>query len=109
MEKVGFYGFEGIRQQGSCLIERLAGLDGKTWNEILLMAKKSNHTINVTALSKDARRILGKVEPNLDEIVSLRCGATERLFGKIEEATGAFKVLFWDPNHTICPSTLKHT
>lgn len=109
VEKVGFYGLQEIQKQGSCLIERLAGLDGKTWNEILIMAKKANHTISVADLSKEAQRILGKLETNLDEIVSLRCGARERLFGKIEEATGAFKVLFWDPDHTICPSTLKHT
>lgn len=107
-EKVEFFGSVEIQKQGQHLIEGLAKFEGKKWSEILVVGKKMNHEIDVAALSKEAKRIMQKFQPNMDRIVSLRFSGEERVFGKIDRR-GAFAVLFWDPKHKICPSQLKHT
>ena len=109
IEKVEFYGYDEIQKQGQYLIEKLAQFEGRRWNEILIIDKKSNHEIAVSALSKEAQRVIQKFLPNMDSIVSLRFSGQERLFGRIEGGTGAFVILFWDPHHKVCLSSLKHT
>lgn len=108
-EKVEFYGYEEIQKQGQHLIENLAQFEGKQWNDILIIGKKFNHEIAVSALSKEAQRVIQKFQPNMDRIVSLRFSGEERLFGKIEAGTGTFIILLWDPHHKVCLSSLKHT
>ena len=109
VEKVEFYGYAEIQKQGQHLVANLAKFEGRQWKEILVDGKKSNHEIDVSLLSKEAQRIIQKIQPNMDRIVSLRFGGEERLFGKIDNGTGAFLVLLWDPRHKVCPSSLKHT
>lgn len=80
-----------------------------TWRDILVTGKKGNHSIPVKDLSREAVRLLRERQKGLEEVVSLRFGSTERLFGKIDPLTGTFEILFWDPGHEVCPSGKKHT
>lgn len=42
-----------------------------------------------------------------DALVSLGLTGRERIWGFI--ANGVMNLLWWDPNHEVCPSLLKHT
>jgi hypothetical protein len=81
---------------------RLAQFETMTWSEILVQAKKQNHSIEVTDLCKEARRRLEERRFLLDEVVSLRLSGKERVFGYLEN--GVLVLLWWDPDHQVCPS-----
>lgn len=82
--------------------EYLANLESMTWSEILVGAKKQNHLIPVSDLATPAQRRIEQRRIAVDELVSLRLSAKERIFGYLED--GVCVVLFWDPRHEICPS-----
>ena len=87
---------------------KLSQLEAKTWNDILVKEKHWNHTVPVVKLSKPARDRLAALKlDDLEEFVSLRLAGSERVWGF---RTGfVLNVLWWDPNHEVCPSPLKHT
>lgn len=82
--------------------ERLAHFESMTWEEILVRAKKQNHSIEVADLCTEAQRRLEERRILLDKVVSLRLSAKERVFGYLEN--GVLVLLFWDPLHQVCPS-----
>lgn len=82
--------------------EKLGNLEKMTWSEILIKAKKQNHTITVDQLCADARKRLAQSQPDLEELVSLRLSGAERVWGILRE--GVMTVLWWDPQHQVCPS-----
>lgn len=79
-----------------------------TWNDIIVVAKKRNHTVPVSRVCKEARDHLSALNlSEIDEVVSLHLTGTERVWGYRQGAV--LHVLWWDPDHQICPSLLKHT
>lgn len=87
--------------------ERLASLESMTWSEILVNSGKQNHLVPVSNLALAARRRLEQKKIAVDELVSFRLSAKERIFGYLED--GVCVVLFWDPRHEICPSAKRNT
>lgn len=86
---------------------KLAQFESMTWNEILVDSKKQNHSIEVWRLSKEARErlvLIGLGDTEL--LVSLRLSSRERVWGLRQGA--AMLVLWWDPEHAVCPSILKN-
>jgi hypothetical protein len=82
---------------------RLSELEKLTWNEILVQNKYWNHTIQVEDLCSEAQeRLLDLRLDDYDEIVSLRLSNLERIWGL--RIDGAMTLLWWDPDHSICPS-----
>jgi hypothetical protein len=82
---------------------RLSELEKLTWNEILVQNKYWNHTIQVGDLCSEAQeRLLDLRLDDYDEIVSLRLSNLERIWGL--RIDGAMTLLWWDPDHSICPS-----
>lgn len=81
---------------------KLAQFETMTWSEILVSAKKQNHAIEVPSLCREARQRLDERKLLLDQVVSLRLSARERVFGYLEN--GVLVLLWWDPAHQICPS-----
>lgn len=79
-----------------------------TWHEILMEGKKSNHQVSPESHSKAARSRFREIglDPAI-ELVSLRLASTKRVFGIMDE--GILCLLWWDPNHGVCPSRKKHT
>ena len=94
------------------LLPRMKELEKLTWKEILLDAKKENHSINVSDLQKDAQKRLEQKYIEADSIISLRIQGAHRLYGYMNGAV--FCILWYDTNHgdnngCVCRSMLKHT
>ena len=82
--------------------ERLAHFESMTWGEILVGAKKQNHSIAVHKLSPAAQKRLAALKLILEEVISLRLSGRERIFGYLEN--GVLTLLWWDPLHQVCES-----
>jgi hypothetical protein len=88
--------------------QKLLHLESMTWDEILVKGRKSYHLVAITKLCKAAQDHLAEMAiEDIDELLSLRLSATERVWGILDR--GIVELLWWDPNHEICPSVLKHT
>lgn len=88
--------------------EKLAGFESMTWSQILIDGKKYHHSTSVDKLIKPARDRLEEInQDDVDELVSLRLSGKQRVWGVLEQ--GVLRLLWWDPNHEICPSKKKNT
>lgn len=94
------------------IMPRLISWESMTWNDILLVNKKSNHSIDPSSLSKAAQDRLVEKKCEAGSIVSLRLSGAHRLYGYITD--GIFYVLWYDSDHgdnptCVCRSHKKHT
>jgi hypothetical protein len=88
--------------------EKLQHFESMTWHEILITAKSRNHSVSVDQLCKEARCRLEEIgQWDLEQMVSLRLSGPERVWGILNE--NILHVLWWDPDHAVCPSLKKHT
>jgi hypothetical protein len=80
--------------------EKLSKLEGMTWKEL----RGSDHKpIPVATLCSAAQKRLTKIKrDDYEQVYELRLGAKQRVWG-IREAH-VFYLLWWDPNHLVCPS-----
>jgi hypothetical protein len=104
------YGWQDLSKDKLLFIrEKLGNFESMTWKEILLDGKKSNHVVKIRRLHGDAQNRLAEifVAIDFDDLVSLRLGAKERVWGLLEGPV--LRVLWWDPEHQVCPSLLRDT
>ncbi len=79
-----------------------------TWNQILIDGKKKSHAIQINQLTSQARRRLTELRlDDVDELVSLGLSGKERIFGIRDRHV--LMLLWWDPNHQVCPARKKYT
>lgn len=84
---------------------KLAEFESMTWSEIL---GRNSHFIPRTQLCQTAQDHLADLKlDDIDALVSLRLSGPERIFGILE--LGTLRLIFWDPDHHICPAPKKHT
>ena len=57
---------------------------------------------DIAILCKDAQRRIEELHLDIDQVFSLRLTETLRIYGILEN--GVFNVLWYDPNHEICPA-----
>jgi hypothetical protein len=87
------------------VIKKLSFFETMTESEI---RDQGSHTIEIDRLSKPARHRLEQIKlDDLDEVMSFRLMGTQRVFCRID--ANIMHVLWWDPNHLVCPSIKKHT
>lgn len=87
---------------------RLSGFESMTWSQILVEGRKHHHSVFVSEIRKPARDRLVDIEKDdVDKLVSLSLSGKNRIWGILEK--GVLRLLWWDPNHEICPSQKKHT
>lgn len=87
---------------------KLAGFESMTWSQILIDGKKQHHSVDVDQIIKKAKlRLEATKQDDIDSLVSLSLSGKCRVWGIFEE--GVLRLLWWDPNHEICPSNKKHT
>lgn len=110
LEFVDPYGWHQIsREKFQEVIGKLKHFEGMTWNEILIRDKKKNHSIQLNQLDRAALERLEELkQDDVDDVISLRVSGEERIWG-IRDGGSSLKLLWWDPNHQICPSKKKHT
>lgn len=88
--------------------EKLRDFESMTWHEILIVGKHRNHSVSIEKLCKEARdRLEATGQSDIDELVSLRLSGPARVWGIRSE--NVLNVLWWDPDHAVCPSLKKHT
>ncbi|MDE0638378.1 MAG: hypothetical protein OXI43_21255 [Candidatus Poribacteria bacterium] len=85
--------------------DKMRNFETMTWSQIL---GRSHHMIPVSDIIKPAQERLRELKhDDQEELVSLRLTGKQRLWA-IRSGGEAF-LLWWDPNHEICPSPKKHT
>ena len=94
------------------ILPKLKEWESQTWHEILLNAKKQNHSIDTQNLNKIARDRLINLRIEANAVISLRIQATHRLYGY--KIGSVFYILWYDNNHgdndnCVCKSRKKHT
>lgn len=88
--------------------DKLRDFESMTWHEILVAAKHRNHAVSIDRLCKQARDRLEEIgQADIEDLVSLRLSGPERVWGILNG--NVLKVLWWDPEHAVCPSLKKHT
>jgi hypothetical protein len=84
---------------------RLKHFETMSWGQI---PATGSHPIEVGELCKEARDRLEELKlAEYDTVYSIRLEGKPRLFGIKDRAV--LRVLWWDPEHEICPSALKGT
>ncbi len=87
------------------IFHRARHLESMTWAQIM---DTGSHPIPVESIAPEAQRRLEAIgQADVDEIFSLRFTGKERLWGIRDRHI--LKVLWWDPEHKVCPSYKKHT
>ena len=87
------------------ILQKLHEFDSMNWSEI---EGGKHHTIEVGKLSKAARARLAEIRrDDAPALFSFRCNGKERIFGI--RLGGVVHLLWWDPQHAVCPAPLKGT
>ena len=109
LEMVDPFGWHEIEKDKlSSIRQKFANFESMTWNEILVTHKHQNHSVSLDKLCKDALNRLRQIkQDDIEALVSLHLAGKERVWG-IRQGE-VLKVLWWDPEHLVCPSLKKHT
>ncbi len=76
-----------------------------TWQDL---RNNGSHFVDREGLCTDAqKRLIQLQKEDLDQLFSLRLTGRKRIWG-IKEGNILW-LLWWDPNHEVCPSHKKHT
>jgi hypothetical protein len=107
VDPFGWHKIENVEKLNEVL-GKLSEFEKLNWNEILVTRKKHNHEVDIGDLCKVAQsRLVEIFQDDVESLVSLRLSGAERVWGIREKSV--LKLLWWDPNHQVCPSTKKHT
>ncbi len=81
---------------------RLSNFESLTWKQILYQGGYRNHFIGTNRICKQAKdRLAALHQDDIDSVMSLGITQTGRVFGIMEH--NVLKILWWDPDHLICP------
>jgi hypothetical protein len=109
IELVGPFGWHAMSLTQILHVQKkLADFESMTWNQILIGAKYQNHLVEKEKICKDAQARLEAIgQEDVDHLVSLRLTGTERVWGILDR--NVVKVLWWDPDHKVCPLLKRNT
>lgn len=96
----------------SDILPKMKLWESQTWGEILVKAKKQNHSIAPHDLNKMAYDRLVEMKVEAESVISLHLSSTHRLYGYM--VGRVFNILWYDDSHgdnknCVCRSHLKHT
>jgi hypothetical protein len=87
---------------------KLAHFEAMTWQEILVSSGHRNHAVAIDRICDAAADRLEEIgQGDIEELVSLRLSGPERVWGI--RTGNVLMVLWWDPEHAVCPALLRHT
>jgi len=104
----GPFGWQAVTSQQILqeIVPKLHSYETMEWG--VVEGPSGSHFIEVGKLSKAAQDRLAEIDMNdIDEIFSLRMQGAQRIFGVRDVAT--LRMLWWDPDHGVCPAPKKHT
>lgn len=107
IDKCGRWGWKKAKYEDlfDDIIITLQNCEGRTWADV---EGKSNHFISVERICKQAQKRLIELDlEDNEDLFSLRINGKKRLWG-IRRGSQLL-LLWWDPEHEICPSNKKHT
>ncbi len=109
LEMVDPFGWHAIDRDAMLNIRlKLVDFESMTIGEIFTRARWQNHGVDVDQLCLEARKRLADIgHGDLDQVHTLRLSGKQRIWGILRQ--NAFNLLWWDPEHRICPSLKKHT
>jgi hypothetical protein len=88
------------------VIPKLQDFETMLWSEI--EGKQGSHFVQLSDLSKTAQTRLEEISENdCDALFSLRISGKERIWGMRD--INVLRIMWWDPDHLVCPSPKKHT
>jgi hypothetical protein len=88
------------------LIGKLQEYESMHWADV--EGPTGSHFVPVENFSPDAQRRLEEINQNdVESLFSLRMKGKERLWGLRDRAV--LRLIWWDPDHAVCPSFKKHT
>ena len=105
-DKVGPFNSAGSEVILEDIFEKQRSLENFNFSQL---SQQGSHFISIDQIATEARKRLS--ERNLDdyeELFSFRFSGKERLFC-IQLQEGLMGVLWWDPEHKICPTEKKYT
>ena len=72
--------------------------------------RSESHPIEQNQIIPSAQRRLRELHlDDIEELWSLRITGKKRLWCIKDAGQNVFSILWWDPEHKICPVTIKHT
>jgi hypothetical protein len=87
------------------ILSKMSNFETMKWSEIL---NRNNHAISISDIIPEARRRLKEIrQDDVDELISLNLNGKKRVWGIRDQ--NILKILWWDPNHTVCPSLKRYT
>nr|DAL87925.1 MAG TPA: hypothetical protein [Caudoviricetes sp.] len=89
------------------ILDYLESVEGMTWKQIKIDGKKQNHFVDISKFCREAQKRFSDLCLDVDELFSLRINGKKRLWGILEN--GVFSIVWFDPEHEVCPSHKKHT
>jgi len=106
IDKEGFWGWKQItRSIFDDILKKMSDFETMKWSEIL---NRNNHAVEISKMCPGARKRLKELkQDDIDELISLHLTGKNRVWGIRDQ--NILKILWWDPNHTVCPSLKKHT
>ncbi len=107
LDLVGQWGWQEIEKEFffNKILPKIKNFETMLWNDIL---GRNNHAVLVSQISREAQVRLEdlKLDDN-ESLISLRLTGTQRIWGI--RIGNILQLLWWDPNHEVCPSEKKHT
>jgi hypothetical protein len=107
----GDWGWSKLSNTDFCTILRwMKDVECLSWKEIQIqtVSRAKHHKMPIGELCRDAQKRLEELcQDDIDEVFSFRLDGKKRLWGIVER--GIFKILWWDPEHTIYPVSKSHT
>lgn len=96
----------GTNKFWSEIIPKIKHLESQSY--LVMINDAKHHNISIDKLTKQARDRLEEIRlDDCEELFSIRLSGKERIFCIQQE--NVMKILWWDPDHLICPCVKKHT
>jgi len=87
------------------ILEKLGQFESMTWGQL---KGCGHHAVPGDSLASEARKRLREIkQDDIAELFSLRLSGKQRVWGILDGAV--LRLLWWDPEHKICPSPRRHT
>lgn len=107
LDKEGAFGWNNCQDHGKFL-EILSKKGQLECINLAQLAYQGSHSVPVSSLDKEAQKRLCEINlDDTDSLFSFRLTGTNRIW--CVQHDKIMRVLWWDPEHKVCPSIKKHT